>query len=198
MKILKEIKWNTIVTSVVYIALGIVLLFMPTTSLYIILNIIGIGTAVAGLLSLIRYFTFDANESFYRNDFLLGLIGVAIGLLIFLRKDIFASLIPFLLGIAIMFSGFVKLQDSIDAKRMGYQNSVVYIVLSLINIVVGIVVILNPFKTSELLFMIIGAGLMYSGISDLVSTVYLSRRLNKLHKELKKNIVDVEAKTKDE
>lgn len=147
---------------------------------------------VAGVLSLIRYFTFDAQDAFYRNDFLFGLIGFALGALIFLRKDIFASLIPLCLGIAILFSGFVKLQDAIDANRLGYQKSLAYIILAIINIVGGVLVILNPFTTNAVLFIIIGIGLIYSGVSDIVSTIYLSRRLNTLVKAIKDQVINVD------
>ena len=146
---------------------------------------------------MIRYFTYDARDSFYRNDFLFGLIGIAIGALIFLRKDIFASLIPFILGIAILISGFVKLQDAIDASRLGYKNSIIYIILAVINIIAGVVVILNPFTTAVMLFMIIGISLIFSGISDIISTVYLSRKIKKIYNQMNKNIIEAEYKEKD-
>lgn len=197
MKFFKELKWNSIVSSLIYIGLGIILFFMPGTSLEVILNVIGIGTIMVGILSLIRYFTYDARDSFYRNDFLFGLIGIAIGALIFLRKDIFGSLIPFILGIAILISGFVKLQDAIDASRLGYKNSIIYIILAVINIIAGIVVIFNPFTTAVMLFMIIGISLIYSGISDIISTVYLSRKIKKIYNQMNKNVVEAEYKEKD-
>ncbi len=197
MKFFKELKWNSIVSSLIYIGLGIILFFMPETSLEVILNVIGIGTIIVGILSLIRYFTYDARDSFYRNDFLFGLIGIAIGALIFLRKDIFASLIPFILGIAILISGFVKLQDAIDASRLGYKNSIIYIILAVINIIAGVVVILNPFTTAVMLFMIIGISLIFSGISDIISTVYLSRKIKKIYNQMNKNIIEAEYKEKD-
>lgn len=193
MKLLRELKWSSIVSSVVYIGVGVALLIMPDLSLTVILSILSIGMVVAGVLSLLRYFIYDAHTAFYRNDFLFGLIGIALGSLIYLRKDIFASLIPILLGVVILFSGFVKLQDSIDARRLGYKNSLLYIVLAIINVIAGIVVILNPFATNNLLFMLIGASLVYSGISDLVSTVYLSSKINKLVKQAKDSVIDVEA-----
>ena len=188
MNILKELKWNVIFTSIIYIGIGVIFLFIPDTSFIVILNILAVGVAFAGLLSLLRYFSYDPIEAYRRNDFLIGLICLGFSLLLFIRKDVFASFMPILLGAVILLSGFMKLQDAVDAKRLGYQQSLTYIILATINVLIGAVIVFNPFNSIEVLFAVMGCGMIYSGLSDLISAVYLSSRLNKIVSEKTKTI----------
>lgn len=184
MNFLKNMKWNMIVSSIFSIILGAVLMVFPDTSLYVIVNIIAIAFAVGGIASIIRYFTYDLRVSLYRNDFLAGVISLTIGLLLFINPGVIVALVPFVLAIFIMISGFIKLQDGIDAYRMGYKNSFIYIVLAVLSLIAGLIVMFNLFETATLLFIFIGASLVYTGISDIFTTLYLSRKLHEYYKEL--------------
>lgn len=183
MESLKEVKWSIILFNVVLIGIGAVLLFLPETSLDIILNIAGIAAIVGGILSVIRYFTYDSKTAFYRNDFLIGLIAIAGGLIVLLQKHLFLSLIPLLLGSVILLSGFGKLQDAVDARRLGYRKGLIYLLLALVNVVVGLLAIFNPFPNNKILLTLAGCGLIYSGLSDLFSALYLSWRLKQFVKQ---------------
>ena len=182
--LLKDLKWNAIIGSVIMILTGFVLIIFPSVSLSVLATIVGVGAICGGLFSIIRFFTYDLKESFYRNDFLIGIVVLTIGILILFRPTVFISIIPFVLGIVIMFSAFSKLQDGITAKRLGYPNHMLYIILALIDCVFGMVVLFNPFEVATILFIIIGVGLVYSGVSDLYVTVYLSKKFNDFYKGL--------------
>ena len=184
MEFLKSLKWNSIIGSILMILLGVVLIFFPSLSLNVISNMIGISAIVGGIFSIIRYFMIDLKESFYRNDFLNGVIMLVIGALVVFKPSFFISLIPLMLGIVILFSGISKLQDGISAKRLGYQNSTSYILLGVINIIFGLVILFNPFSAANVMFMIIGVGLIYSGVSDLYVTIFLTKRFKDFYKNL--------------
>lgn len=55
MKMLKELKWEAILTGVLYILLGIVALLIPETMQKTLGYLIGIVLIVAGLISIICY-----------------------------------------------------------------------------------------------------------------------------------------------
>lgn len=184
MNFLKSMKWNMIVSSIFSIILGVVLIAFPDTSLFVIVNIIAIAFTAGGIASIIRYFTYDLRESLYRNDFLAGVICLAIGLLLFINPGVIVALVPFVLAIFVMISGFIKLQDGIDAYRMGYKNSFIYILLAVLSIAAGLIIMFNLFETASLLFIFIGASLVYTGISDIFATLYLSRKLHEYYKDL--------------
>lgn len=177
MKLLKELKWKSIMYAVLYILMGIVLLLFPETTKAILCYAVGGASVAVGVVTVCIYMFRDAAKNTYRNDFVIGLAAILIGIFLIVKVDLVMVLIPFLLGIAVMVSGFMKLQDCIDVRRMGYGNGLVLFLLSLISIVHGIILMVNPFHASIVLMRLVGAGLLFCGVSDLVSTIYMSRKI---------------------
>ena len=50
------------------------------------------------------------------------------------------------------------------------------LVIAILSLVFGILILINPFGTAELLFRIIGIALIYNGVSDLLTVFYFSRK----------------------
>ena len=183
MKMLKELKWEAILTGVLYILLGIVALVVPETMQKTLGYLIGIVLIVAGLISIICYLLRDARENYYHNEFVFGLVGMVVGAAVLYKVEVIISLIPFILGILVLFSGCSKLQDAIDLKRLGYGSWIGMLVVAVINIILGIVLICNPFQAAIVLFRVLGVGLIISGVSDCFSTIYFARKFHKFKQE---------------
>lgn len=183
MKMLKELKWEAILTGVLYILLGIVALVIPETMQKTLGYLIGIVLIVAGLISIICYLLRDARENYYHNEFVFGLVGMVLGAAVLYKVEVIISLIPFILGILVLFSGCSKLQDAIDLKRLGYGSWIGMLVVAVINIILGIVLICNPFQAAIVLFRVLGVGLIISGVSDCFSTIYFARKFHKFKQE---------------
>ena len=188
MKLLKQLKWDTLLMGVLYILLGIVALVIPETMERLLGFLIGAVLIIAGAVSMISYLLRDAHQNYYHNDFLHGLLGILLGIVVLYKVDIIISLVPFLLGTLILVSGLSKLQDVIDLKRLEYGNWIFMMVLSLINIVLGLVLIFHPMAIVDLLFRLLGVGLIFSGITDCVTTIYFAGKLRDYFAEM--NAVD--------
>lgn len=184
MKIFREMKWDALLTAVLYILLGIVSLVIPETMERALGYLIGGTLIVGGAVSMICYLLRDAHQNYYHNDFLHGLIGIAAGILVLNKVNLLIALIPFLLGIMILISGCSKLQDVIDMKRMGYGNWILMLVFAVINVCFGILLMCNPFESAILLFRLLGAGLIFSGVTDCVTTVYFAEKIRKYFEEI--------------
>ena len=183
MKMLKELKWEAILTGVLYILLGIVALVIPETMQKTLGYLIGIVLIVAGLISIICYLLRDARENYYHNEFVFGLVGMVVGAAVLYKVEVIISLIPFILGILVLFSGCSKLQDAIDLKRLSYGSWAGMLVVAVINIILGILLICNPFKAAIVLFRVLGVGLILSGASDCFSTIYFAEKLRRFKQE---------------
>ena len=164
MKMLKELKWEAILTGVLYILLGIVALLIPETMQKTLGYLIGIVLIVAGLISIICYLLRDARENYYHNEFVFGILGIVLGAVVLYKVEIVISLIPFILGVLVLCSGCSKLQDAIDLKRLGYGSWLGLLIVAAINIILGVVLIL-------------------SGAGDCFSTIYFARKLRRFKQE---------------
>lgn len=177
MKFFRELKWDALLTGILYILLGIVALVIPETMERTLGYLLAVVLILAGAVSMIGYLLRDAYQNYYHNDFLHGLLGIGAGILVLFKVDLIIALIPFLLGILVLVSGCSKLQDVIDMKRMGYGNWVIMLVFAVCNVVLGILLMCNPFKSAVLLFRLIGIGLIFSGVTDCFTTCFFARKI---------------------
>ena len=137
----------------------------------------------AGLVSIICYLLRDARENYYHNEFVFGILGIVLGAVVLYKVEIVISLIPFILGVLVLCSGCSKLQDAIDLKRLGYGSWLGLLIVAAINIILGVVLIYNPFKAAILLFRVLGVVLILSGAGDCFSTIYFARKLRRFKQE---------------
>ncbi|MDD5792321.1 MAG: DUF308 domain-containing protein [Erysipelotrichaceae bacterium] len=171
---LNSVKWNMVVISLALIVFGFFLAFKPDTSSIIICNVLGWACIALGVFCVIRYLIQDIKVSLDRNDFMIGVILIVIGIEIMIRKDDFLNLLPVFFGIIVMTSGLSKLQDGIDCARLGNPRSMIYLILAAISLVLGVVIISVNFDIRKTMFIVSGASLIYCGLSDLAATFLLS------------------------
>ena len=200
---LKQLKWSQILMSVCYIILGVLLIIFPDISGKVISYVLGGSAVVYGIVNLTIYFLLNVKDSLYRNEFIIGIASIVFGLLVILKSDIIVSLVPLLLGLIIMISGFINLQKGVVAYRIGYNRSMVYVLISAVSIIFGIAIMffLSGKTATEVLFMVIGTGLVYSGGSDLVATLVLANKMNAFIKAFEQNgptVIDVTGEEHEE
>ena len=175
-RLLKQVKWETLLSSSLYIVLGVVALVIPDTMVKTLGYLIGILLIVAGAVSMICYLLREASQNYYRNDFGYGLVGIAVGILFLYKVEWIISLVPVILGILVVASGCRKLQDVIDMKRLGYGNWVTVLILAAVNVVLGVALIANSLDAALLFLQLVGAGLIFSGVTDIATCFYLAKK----------------------
>lgn len=175
-RLLKQVKWETLLSSSLYIVLGVVALVIPDTMVKTMGYLIGILLIVAGAVSMICYLLREASQNYYRNDFGYGLVGIAVGILFLYKVEWIISLVPVILGILVVASGCRKLQDVIDMKRLGYGNWVTVLILAAVNVVLGVALIANSLDAALLFLQLVGAGLIFSGVTDIATCFYLAKK----------------------
>ena len=119
-KLLKQLKWETLLTAALYIVLGVVALVIPDTMVKTLGYLIGILLILAGAVSMICYLLREASQNYYRNDFGYGLVSIAVGILFLYKVEWIISLVPVILGILVVASG----ADKADAVRKTVQGPV--------------------------------------------------------------------------
>ena len=110
---LKKLKWSVILYAIAEIAAGVLLIMYPALSSDVICYITGVGAIVFGLFSLVTYFLLGLEDSLFRNEFVHGIMALLAGIIIMVKKDFIIDLIPVVLGMIIVYSGFGKLQQAL-------------------------------------------------------------------------------------
>ncbi|MDR0332078.1 MAG: DUF308 domain-containing protein [Dysgonamonadaceae bacterium] len=150
------------------ILLGVLLIWIPKSAILYIVIAIGIFFILPGAISLIAYFT-SGKEKRQDMPFLFTAIGsLLFGILLVSIPGFFVTVLMFLLGLIILFGAIEQIVTLIRARKFANVSIGFYVIPFLI-LIAGVLVLLNPFKTAETLFILIGITCLVYGIMELVN-----------------------------
>ena len=115
-------KTCSIIVSVLFCLLGLLLLIYPDVSV----SVVGIAAAIMlivfGLTKLAGFFSKDLYRLAFQYDLASGILLVALGVLLMMSPDRAMSFLCLILGIAIAVDGWFKVQMALDARRFGLRS----------------------------------------------------------------------------
>ena len=175
---LKHLKWQEICSAIILAAIGGVLIFRPEVTMELLTKTIGILLIVIGAVFVLSFFLRRV-PNIDNNNLVSGVIVIGIGIFVYMKQDLFAGFIPTLLGIGIVISGIFKLQRGFEIRRMHRGSWAWVAVLGLVNILFGTLILLNPAVIAKIIMQLIGGGLIFSGLFDLITTLVVSRKFSR-------------------
>lgn len=182
---MRKLNWSTILLDLIYILLGIVFIIRPTGVESVLCYILAAAVAVIGLLYLLGYIIQRTDEHGHRqgNGFALGILLIIMAIFIISKQELVISLVPFLFGVMVMIRGLMVIQGAFLFRRLGLHIGIP-LGTGLITMALGLFVMLFPFSTATMLFVLIGSGLLvggFTGIAQEAMTWHTSRQ--KAHEE---------------
>ena len=193
MNYIKSLKVNYSLSAVICVILGIVLLVWPGQSTQVVCMVLGIVLGGFGLIQIILYLATKEKTMVSHSMMMLGVVLAVIGGWIVLKPETIIKAVPMIVVILIVIHGFHNAVQAIDLKKMQYDNWWVALLLSLLTVALGVVLICNPFTIVDTVVRIIGAFLVYDGLSDM----WILSRVFKTKKNREK-IIDTDAVIVDE
>lgn len=178
---LKNLKLNFILTSVLYVVLGLVLLIQPGASGTLLCRLLGGTLLLYGLISIVSFLIHDHTGAF-RLELLSGIVGAAVGIVFLIWPMTILSILPIIIGIYVIVDSLVALQRSLELHRLEYSYWWASLLLALGGVALGVVLLMRPFSAAELIFMFIGAAFLYLGCTDLWSIYKVARLTRELRK----------------
>ena len=184
-----------IVVSIVYVALGLVLLILPETSLRIV------AYALAGILifwgfpRLFRYCTAKTVD-FGRMDLVIGLSAVLLGAFIIFAPEFLMNAMPLALGVYMLLDALMKLQNAIDLYRLRKNPWTWALGMAGALLAMGLLLIWDPFSKEEpWRVRLIGICLVVQGVINLFVNIWMGKAAKEAEKgyglpEVKKNGID--------
>ena len=182
----KKLKWNLILMSILYLALGIFLLMVPGMALNIVCYALGGVVLACAAVQLIRYFAVERGVFQSQLTLISGLVCLGLGAFLIIRSDLVVRILPIVFGLFVIFDSLGRIQNALELRRCKYSSWKGFLLLAVLSIVLGIVMILDPFGTMETLVMAIGVILIIEGALNLLSALYTViavKRFLKLHPE---------------
>lgn len=151
-------------SSIVLLILGILLLLVPGGIVTTVIRVFGIIILIIGVTSVLNEIKIKKQSTDFVNGILIGILG-----LVFISSpQTIASIIPFILGVWIVVKSAFKLQFSYSFKRTS-TDYVKPLVINIIELILGLVLVFNPFKGAEALIRIIGGFMVAYGLLDILN-----------------------------
>jgi uncharacterized membrane protein HdeD (DUF308 family) len=180
---MKQLKWNMVFMSAVYIALGAVLLIWPETVLNAVCYVVGGLVMLSGVVQVVRFFAARERLLFAPMTLTLGLVCLGLGLFLILRSDIVQTVLPIVFGLFVIFDSVVRIQSALELKKCEYGNWWTGLLLALLSVVLGLVMIFNPFASIQTLVMAVGVILIIEGALNVISILYTQLAVHRFMKK---------------
>lgn len=174
------------------LVLGLLLLIFPDTSARLISILCAVVLVVYGGIHVVLYFFRKSPDDLFRHDFAKGLICLLAGLYLLFNPHVLMAVLPFVLGLVVVADSIIKLQKAFDLVRLGSPHWWVVLLLAIATAILGVLMLLNPFRAAASLMMFIGIGLVVNGVSDLWTVISLRRWVKAAVQTVKEAVSGIE------
>ena len=175
--VLKNQKKDTmsLITSILFFIIGILLFSNPGGVVKIITYIIGSIFIIVGIGKIISYYRMNKKMNINNtSDLIMGIVAIVLGLVIIFCSSAIEFVIRLVMGGWILYSGIVKLIYSLNLKEDKVNNWVYVLIVSIIMIICGLYIIIK----SNLVFSTIGLFLIIYAIIEIVQYIIIPKNIN--------------------
>ncbi len=165
---------DTIIISLFEIVAGILLMIKPVEFTSGIIIFAGVILMILGLTSIIKYFFANAGEAALRQLLSKGIIAILIGIFCAFNTKWFISVFPILTvvyGVLVLFVGVHKVQLTIDCIRLKTKKWYLPAISAILSIALAIVIIANPFTSTQILWCFTGITIIVEAVCDIVAMI---------------------------
>ncbi len=179
-----SIRWESFVTAILSIAVGIVFVASPTNTNAVLYTVGAVFTLLGTLLLL----------KFFLNDFLFGSYALVlsallltVGMLCFFRTNWIRYYFVMMFGFFMIVEGVIKFQNGIDLMQSKIDNAWAVFICGVLSMGLGAVVLFGTFPQ---IMVFCGIALIVEGVCDLCITIFFSSKTRRLEKRVRKLIND--------
>ncbi len=182
---------SSICISIMFIIIGIIMVIMPKMSLEILGVILSVILIINGVILMIT--DIKLNNNFIPVDMLpASMLSILLGIMMLIYPNILSIIIPLMLGTWFIMTSIFKIRLTLYLSKIQNTPWLLLILISILSIVCGFILILNPIDSSVAITLFIGIVIIVYAISDIINMIVLKRNLNKLTKYFKENIKIIE------
>ncbi len=189
---MKKVIRSSIITSLLLMILGILLIISSDATIISISYIIGGALVLLGCIGIIDYLRKLRTELKTELDFIYGTVTIILGVLIILHPRAIASIIPFVLGVIIIFNSSSKVHYAFQLKSQNNELWKSTLVMSLLTTICGLLLIFNPYTGAIAITKIVGVIIVLYALLDIVSSLTIRSNIIKIHNALEESTEEVE------
>ena len=184
---LKGLKANYTISAGLCTLLGLVLLIWPGTTMRIVCTLLGSMLLIYGLAQVVLYLINKERTMLSQGMMVFGIVLAVIGIWILTRPEMIIMAVPVIVGVLIVIHGVHNVVQAIALKKDGYDRWWLAFLFGALTVVLGGILVYNPFEVAETVVRFIGIFLIYDGVSD----IWILSRVFKVKRD-KERVIDVD------
>lgn len=176
-------KWKdklvNIIMALAEVLVGVLLLIDPLGFTAGIITGIGILLIVLGTIATLGYFKAEPLEAVKGQKLTKGLCALAGGAFCIFQSDWFIVTFPLLTilyGVGILLTGITKVQWAVDMLRLKIKVWYYAAVSAAVTLAVAVVILMNPFATTAVLWTFIAISLIVEAAVDIVAIFFAGKK----------------------
>lgn len=179
---LNKFLYSSIIISIIMFIIGLIFIIYPEVSFTTITYTLSILLIINGI-----YFLIEKESSIFFSSFLtLGVIELLLGIIMLVNPDIVKTLFPIVAGIIMITKSTLDLRLSILLYRNNINSWLSLLICSIISIICGLIIILNPSIGTIALTTSLGILITVYSISNIIDTIIFKKNIKEITKLLEK------------
>ena len=160
----KPFRKALLITSVVYLVIGLILIIWPDAARQIIIYAIGAAALLYGGYRIVDFFVRKEHLSgTVQLGVALGIGCLLLGLFLIFKVDLVVSLLAAIIGVAVIVDSVLRLQIALNLRHFGGRNRLVLLVTALVTLGFGCLLLFNPFTVVKVATVVAGVLLLIDG-----------------------------------
>lgn len=181
-KKLNKFLCSSIIISILMCFTGIVFMMCPEISF----KTINYALAIILIINGVYFILENENNILFSGLQSIGVVELLLGIVLILKPDLMQTLLPVTVGIIMIVKAFVNLRFAIALGNYGYSNWLLLLILSIISIVTGTLIIINPSIGSIALTFSLGLLICTYSVANIIDTLIFKRHIKEIAKIFKK------------
>lgn len=166
-RILQKTGITSLISSIIFAILGIVLIVEAEMTVKIISYILGGMFILVGIYKLINYFITKGNYDLYNYDLAFGIIAIVLGIITIVYIQEIGAFFRILVGLWIIYSAIIRFSLSLKLKSYGSKIWKYSLFISIIMLICGIYALC----VNNIIIITIGSVILVYAILDIIESI---------------------------
>ncbi len=171
----RNFRYSTLLVSILCMGLGALVLLKPDNTMKVLTYGFGGVLVLAGIIQVVAYLMGERKGLLPKLMLLAGIMSAVVGVwMLFTKPDGVRKLAMIVLGVVLLYHGFMDIQYGFDIKGCQAKGAAMAVFFGVATCAVGVLMLVDPFKSEGALLTVAGLGFLFDGITDFITVFTLA------------------------
>ena len=166
-KTIKKTGWSSLLTSIIFAALGIILIVNPNGTIKTVAYTLGTIFIIIGISKIINYIRNKGKYDFFNFDMSFGIIAIIIGLITIMYIEQIGTLFRIIISIWIIYNAIMRINIAFNLKNLDSRMWISSLILAILMFICGVYILF----TANAILVTIGVIILVYSVLDIAESI---------------------------